>query len=301
MNDKFWTSQGERPDLAQLQVNAPEGFIGTKLFPTLNSADKSGTIYYATVTADNAAQTGRSAGTAPTATVIADSSTSFTCAEAVKRAGITPDEAKTFGGIEKADEAGAKWAIRQVQRAQEAAANTALLGGAADAAYADATLLTDVQTALDAVRLYEGKTALVGGTNLLKIIANGTTVSAKLLRIVTGVEPGVASGGLSFKLQMDALKVYLGVDEILAGDSGIWGAAGKVAIVKYDASGDALSHKYMPILGKTVQFIPDGSEVPFVVRSTPDFVNVLNLYDAFSWYTIKKLNASAHYVLGSVA
>jgi SAM-dependent methyltransferase len=54
-----------------------------------------------------------------TATQIATSSTTYTCAEAVKRGAITPDEAKQFGGIAKADEAGAKWAKRQVMRAME--------------------------------------------------------------------------------------------------------------------------------------------------------------------------------------
>ena len=92
-----FTQTGPRPDLAALPVNLPEGYIGNSVFPVSPVADKSGTIYYATVTADSAAQTGRSAGTAPTGTQISDSSTTYTAAEAIKRGSVTPDEAKQFG------------------------------------------------------------------------------------------------------------------------------------------------------------------------------------------------------------
>ncbi len=96
---EYFTSTGPRPDLAALEVNPPEGYIGSQIIPTFNVMDKTGTVYYAAVTADSAAQTGRGADTAPSAQAVANTSTTFTCAEVVDRAYITPDEAKSMGGI----------------------------------------------------------------------------------------------------------------------------------------------------------------------------------------------------------
>ena len=304
MQNAYWTTTGERPDLASIEVNPPEGFIGTKIFPIVPVTEKSGYLYYATVQADAAAQTGRSAGVAPTATTISDSNTTFTCAEACKRAQITPDEVKTYGSLAKAEEVAAKWAKRQVQRAHEAAAVTVLLHDTADTSYDAATFQKQVQVALDAMHSYEGRTALVGARSLLKLIAGNSNINTALLRIVTGVEPKVASVGLSWEQQKAALAIWLGLDDILDGDSGLWtsgAASGKVAVVKYDASGDPLSHKYMPILGKTMQYVPDGADTSYVIRSTPDYVNVVNLFDAYQWYQIKELNSTAFYVFGSVS
>ena len=54
--DPYYTITGPRPDLAAVEVNPPEGFIGSKLIPLVNVADKTGTVYYNDVTADVAAQ-----------------------------------------------------------------------------------------------------------------------------------------------------------------------------------------------------------------------------------------------------
>lgn len=308
MNDAYYTQTGERPDLAALEVNPPEGFIGAEIMPVVPVADKSGTIYYATLTADAAGQTGRSAGVAPTGTQISDSSTTFTAAEVVKRGQITPDEAKQMGGIEKADMVGSKWAKRQTMRAIESAVAAIVAGGTADYTFDSAKVLEQVQTALDALRLYEGITALVTATSTFKRMVQGilsdSTYGVILGRTITGTAPNVAVSGMSLQAWKDAIAMLFGVDEIKLGDSGIWDDSTtstdeKFAIMKLDATQDPLSHKWMPVFGKTYQFMPDGVN-PWVVQSVADRVNVNNLYDAYCWYNCVELNSGAMKLFGGI-
>lgn len=302
--EQFYTQKGNRPDLQALVVNLPEGYIGNKVFPVTTVAEKSGTIYYSTVTANSAAQTNRVSGAAPATTLIANSSTTYTCVENIKRSTVDVTEVKTFGSVAKSDEMQGKWVKKQIARAQEAAQVAALLTAAADVSFDGATFGTQVQTGLDAIRNYSGKTALVGATSLIKTIMANSDVSAKLLRVVTGVNPSTAAEGLAFKLGCDALATWLGVDMVLAGDSAIWtasSAAGKVAIVKIDESGDALSYKYEPIIGKTYVYLPDPALVDGItINSNDDRVNLVNIVDGYSHFVVKQLNA-AKYIIGSVS
>lgn len=302
-----YTQNGNRPDLAAIEVNPPEGFIGSRIMPIVPTADKSGTIYYATVTADSAAQTSRTAGAAPTGTQISDSSTTFSCLERIKRGSVTPDEAKQMGGIAKADVVGAKWAKRQVMRAFETLVCAEVLGLTKSATFDSAKIMSQSQTALDSIRLYEGRTALVGGTSTLKkivqaILADDTQVQV-MSRIISGTTPNVAASGLNFNQWMNALAMYLGIDEVLAGDSNIWAGTGysdKFAFIKIDASNDPLSHKWTPVFGKTWQFLPDGSQ-PWEITSVADLVNINNHYDATQWLDTVALNTGAAYVFDGVA
>jgi len=309
MNDAYFTTSGERPDLAALEVNLPENYIGPQILPTVPLTDKSGTVYYATVTADAAAQTGRSAGAAPTGTQISSSSTSFTAVEAVKRGSITPDEAKQFGGIEKADEIGAKWAKRQVMNKLEGDIATETVGGTVDANFDAAKALTQIQTALQAVRLYTGSRTLIGSTSVLKRIVQAmladSTYGAPFSRLISGGSPAEAASGMNFEAWVNGLAMFLGVDRVLAGDDTIWDSATystneRFAVAKLDDGTDPLSHKWNPVLGKNFQYIPDGSN-PWVIQSIEDRLNVNNHYDAYNWYDLVTLNASAIYVFDGVA
>lgn len=299
MNDAFYTQTGERPDLAAVEVNTPEGYIASKILPIVPTVDKSGTIYYATITADAAAQTGRSAGTAPTATQISDSSTTFSTAENVKRGAITPDEAKQMGGIAKADMVGSKWAKRQVMNALESDVCTLVLGGSADYTFDPANLLKQAQVAKQAVRLYSGKTTLISSTqvvtNIVQSVLADSTYGTPMSRLISGTSPTVAVEGMNFKNWVAGLAMFLGIDEVLLGDDTIWNATavtGRFAIAKIDNSGDEMSHKWNPVFGKTYQFMPNGTN-PWVIQSVADRVAVNNLYDAYLWMDTKVLNSGA--------
>jgi len=309
MNDAYYTEMGERSDLAGLEVNAPEGYIADLIFPNVPVKEKTGVIYYATITADAAAQTGRSAGVAPTGTRISASDTTFTAAEAVKRGSITPDEVKTMGGIEKADMVGAKWAKRQVMKYKEddCASLTLASGSDADASFDPAKVQTMVQDALQEVRLYEGRSSLIGSTWTIKAMMQqmlaDATYGPALARLATGTNGVEAVKGLSLNAWKQALAIFFGVDQVLAGDDTIWNATainGRFAIGKLDDGSDELSHKWKPVLGKTFQFLPDGSN-PWLIESIPDRKAKDNHYDATLWYDTVLLNSGALYVFDGVA
>lgn len=300
MQDKYYTQTGERPDLALIPVNPPEEFIGDRIFPIAPMGEKSGKLFYATVVADVAAQTDRATGAGPTKTQIAGTSTDFVAAEVCKRGAISPDEVKTYGSIEKADAIGAKFAKRSVLIARETAQCSALLTGAATTL--DVTkILTQVQDALQAVRRYTGKTVLVTATrnckSIIQDILADSTFGPGFARII-----GPTPANLNHHQMVSALALMIGVDEVLAGDDSIWNAEaveGRMAIAKIDTSGDALAHKYLPILGKTVQFMPDG-ENPWNIQSVGDRTDVNNYYDAYNWYQVLTLNSGARVIFDGI-
>jgi len=179
-------------------------------------------------------------------------------------------------------------------------------GSAADDSFDAAKLLEDSQTALDAVRLYEGRAVMATSTKTLKKIVQAvladSTYGTPFARLVTGTAPAVAAQGLNLQSWANGLALFLGLDEILLGDSNIWNATaveGRFAIAKIDASNDPMSHKWMPVLGKTFQFLPDGAS-PWLVKSVADLTLVNNFYDAYNWYNVVTLNAGALYVFDGV-
>jgi hypothetical protein len=303
----YYTETGPREDLARIDVNPPEEYIGTTIMPVVPVMEKSGIMAYATVTADAAAATGRVAGVAPVATQISNSEKTYTCAEAVKRAGITPDEVKQMGGLPYADPRGASWAKRQVMAYREGliAANVLTT---ASVSFDPAKFRTQGQTALNSIRKYRGQTALVGGTFTLKALVQGLlsdSVTGPLFaRLVTGSDSTAAAQGLGFEAFARGLALYVGVDRVLAGDDEIWSVSGstaeKISFTRLPPSDDPLSHKWMPVYGKVFTFIPDGVQ-GWEVDSVADRVNINNLYTAKQWIDVEVLNAAANYVIGGVS
>lgn len=302
----FYTEEGDRSALQnEIEVNQPEGYIGTKMMPVSPVLEKAGSMAYATVTADSTAQTSRVAGVAPTATQISNSAHAWACTEIIDRAAITPDEVKQMGGIANADKIGFRWAMRQVLAAREALIAAVVLGDADDT-FDPAKLRTDSQVALQALRLYPGKSVLAASTYTLKAmvqnIAGDSDIGPAFSRIVTGTNAAEAVLGLSFKAWANGLALFLGVDEVLAGDDAVWNAgtcAGKFSIVKVDNTGDPLSHKYLPVLGKTITFIPDGT-LGWELSGVADRTLINNFYDAKMWIDVETYNAAAVYTFDGV-
>ena len=302
----YYTQTDARPELATIEVNPPEGYIGTKLMPVTPVAEKAGSVAYATVTADKTAQTGRVAGAAPNATQIANSAKTWSCAEVIDRAAVTPDEVKQMGGIDKADQIGARWAMRQVLALREGLIADVILG-TADETFDAAKLRTQVQKARQTLRLYPGRTVLAASSMVLNAmvqsIASTAVIGDAFARIVTGTNAAEAAMGLSFEAWKRGLAMFLGVDDVLAGDDAVWNAgerAEKFSIVKVDNSNDPLSHKYIPVLGKTFTFIPDGGN-GWEVQSVGDRTLLNNFYDAKLWINVVTLNAAAVYTFDGVA
>jgi hypothetical protein len=308
MDEQFVTQTGERPDLAAIEVNPPEGYIGDMIYPIVPVKEKSIYIAYATVTADSAAQTGRVAAAAPTLEQITDSETTATCTEIIDRIGIVPDEAKQMGSIEKADRVGASKAKRNVANKHERNIRDALFSGAADATFDPGKISLQVQVALEAVRLYEGPRCMVASTKVLKAMVLQLLGDSKLgpvfSRLISGTSPSVAMTGYSLRAYMDALQIYFGVDKILPGADTVWNEAEsasreKIAIAVLDDGTDEYSHKFKPVLGKCFRFLPDGSQ-PWKVRSAFNEDTLNNTYTAFLWEHIETLNDGAVYIIDGV-
>ena len=302
----FYTVEGERSAMqSEIEINPPEGYIGTQMMPVTPVLEKAGSHAYATVTAETAAQTGRVAGVAPTATQISNSAHAWACAEIIERAAITPDEAKQMGGMENADKIGFRWAMRSVLKAREALIAAVVLG-TKDATFDPAKMRTQIQTALQALRLYPGKSVLAAGkytlTAMIQNMASDANIGPAFARIVTGTNSAEAVLGLSMKAWLQGLALFTGVDEVLAGDDDVWAAgtcAEKFSIVKVDNTNDPLSHKYIPVLGKTITFIPDGTQ-GWELQGIADRTLINNFYDAKMWIDVETYNAAAVYTFDGV-
>lgn len=307
MPDIFTVTE-ERPDLADVNLNLPENLIALKVIPTVPVTIVSSKFRYYVPVADVAAQQDRSVGVAPTKTRVANTEGTFTCAEIIKRAAVSPDEAKNFGGIEVADEAGSRYAKKQVALALEEKAAAAFLDVAALDAFDPVNLLKQVNTANAQLKSYYGKLSLVASeqvlTNMFNALVQEARVGTMFVRIVSGTAPGVAIEGLTQAQRFAALAAYMGVKQVFAGLDEVWGStdarAASFALARLDDGAEELVYKYEPVFARRFQFLPDGVQ-PWAMRSIADHVNVDNLYDAQMWQETKKLNAGACVVFDGVA
>ena len=308
---QYQTSTGRRADLEALETNPVLGFIGNQILPVLPVHEKTGTIYYKTLTADGAAQTGRSAGAAPTRTLLTDSNTTFSVAEAIKRYGVTRDEVKQMGGIEAADKLGGMASKRSVQRAiEESIADAILLNGTATQDNIENSFIQTAQTGLEAIRRYPGRKALVMSHTIFNRVMRYTEITDRFglaSAQISNSGAGSITAADILARRPEALRMLLsaiiGCDEILVGDDDQWydSDANKQerAALLVLPDPEPFSHKMDPTLGKMVQYLPDGVQ-PYVVESFYDPDDKTNNYDAASWYQTKILNAGALYLLTGI-
>lgn len=304
--EMYETQEGQRPDLEQLETNPVYGYIGDRIFPTVNTLEKSGKVYYKTLKSDVAAQTDRVTGVAPTRTLITDSNTDFTCTEIISGWGISRDEVKQSGGIEAADKIGGTMAKRSVQREREAAAALLLLKNSGATTYdIEASLIGAVEVGAEALRRYPGKLAFVCSSMIFnrimkyaEIIARFNLSSASIIGVQA--EDIISRKPAALRL---ALGGILGVDEILIGDDDQWydqdaAMQDRAALVKLPDP-EAMSHKMDPVLGKAMLYLPDGKQ-PYAIESHFNRDTKLNAYDAQVWQQLKLLNAGAAYILDGI-
>ena len=308
---EYRTVEGRRPDLEAMEVAPPEGFIGAQLMPTFETADRTGTVYYqgtsGAAIAESTAETSRGASTAPAEQAIAASTTTWTCAEVIDRTYITPSEAKSMGGMEKADQIGAKVAKRNVMNAIENAIRAKVLGDPTPSATFDASkFLLQVQTGLESMRLYEGEKILYGSTIAIKGVIRSMLTDSQMgpvfSRIISGTAPTVALGGMNLKILTEALSVFLGVDRVVAGRDSNWNVAatpGRVGLMTADNSGDPLSHKWKAIYGKNFLYLPDGKQ-PFTIETFYDNDDLTNKYTCYASYGLVEMNSACLYVFDGV-
>lgn len=304
--EQYKTETGRREDLEALETNPGLGFIGPQIMPIINSMEKTGVIYYRTLTADSAAETGRSTGVAPNRVVIADSNTSFSCAEAIKGYEVDRNEVKQMGGIEAADKLGGAASKRSVQRImEEAIADAVLLNSGAIVDDIETSLIGAVEAGCEAIRRYPGQTAFVCSSTIFRRIMKYTEIINRFSlssAVLAGADAKDVIERKPAALRM-ALSSILGVDVILVGDDDQWYDSDakkqtRAALVKLPGI-EEFSHKMDPVFGKNVVYLPDGKQ-PFVIESFYDESRKMNVYDASVWYQLKTLNAGALYILTGI-
>ena len=307
---QFQTQDGHRPDLELTlqEINPYLGAIGTRILPANDIPTKAGTVYYQTLQADAAAQTGRTVTAAPTRVNITETSTTFSAAEIIKGYTIPRDSVKTqFRTIERADAKGAKAALRSVLRKHETDVAAAVLANSsATLDDIEASFITAAQNGLKAVRRYQGQKALVMSHTVFNRVMRLSEITGRFGLSSVSLAGVTAEDVIARK--PEALRLLLGavvgVDEVLVGDDDIWydGSAtyqDRAAIVALPDPAD-MSELDDAVFGKTYRYLPDGQTYPFRIESHYDPDTKLNVYDSLVWYQLKVLNAGALYILRGI-
>jgi hypothetical protein len=283
------------------------GYIGTKAYPVLATTQKTGTIYHTTLTADNAAQAALARdGTALTRVRLTETANAYSCASVEKRYAISRDEVKQMGGIEKADQHGGMAAKRSVQRYMETAlaAQLQTVGTHQTAAHVAGNFIAEAQAAMLAIRRYPGRKAFICAFTVFNAIMRFTEVLNRFslaALMLGGSDAKAVIAGTPAALKM-LLAGILAVDEVLVGDDDHWGVdigssgIGCNGVFLALPGEDEFSHKMDPVLGRLVQYLPDGKQ-PYIIESWYDDVLKENVYDAEVWYSIEEYNPEAAYVL----
>jgi len=307
--DQYITEVGRREDLEQIECNPVLGYIGTKAYPVLEVTQKTGTIYHATLTADSAAQAAVARGTALTTVRLTATANTYSCTSLEERYAVPRDEVKQMGDIGKADRLGGTASKRSVQRGVETAlaAQLQTVGSHQTDAHVSGSFLAEAQTALEAVRRYPGSKALMLGKSAFHGIMRYTEVLNQFS--LAALALGGSSAEAVLAGRPEALKMLLagiiGVDEVLVGDDDHWGVdvgssgIGCNAVFLSLPGDDEFSHKLDPVLGRLVQYLPDGKQA-FMVESFYSHSLKENVYDAETWYSIEEYNPEAAYVLTDV-
>lgn len=307
--DAYITQEGRREDLEQLETNPYLGYIGPKVYPVLPTTQKVGDIYAAVLTTDSAAQAGLARGTALTTVRLTESANAYSCASLEKRYAVSRDEVKQMGSIEKADRIGGLASKRSVQRALETAlaAQLQTVGSHTTAAHVAGSFISEAQIALSAIKRFPGRKALIVGESVFRGILGFTEVKNQFSLAALAIGGGSAEDILAGR--PNALKMLLagivGCDEVLVGDDDHWGVGvgssgiGCNAVFAALPGEDEFSHKLDPVLGKLVQYLPDGKQ-PYIIESYYDLSLKENVYDAETWYSIEEYNPTAAYVLTDV-
>jgi len=307
--EAYITQEGRREDLEGLECNPVLGYIGVKAYPVLPVTQKTGTVYHTTLTADNAAQAALARGTALTTVRLTETANTFSCASVEKRYAVSRDEVKQMGDIAKADRLGGMASKRSVQRYLETAlaAQLQTVGTHQTAAHVAGSFLDEAQTALEAIRRYPGRKGLMLGRSAFQGIMRYTEVLNQFS--LAALALGGSSAEAILAGRPEALRMLLagilGIDEVAVGDDDHWGVnvgssgIGCNAVFLSLPGEDEFSHKMDPVLGKLVQYLPDGKQA-YIVESYYDLSLKENVYDAETWYSIEEYNPEAAYVLTDV-
>ena len=290
------TETGARPELAALPVNEPIGYVGSQILPVVKVSQKAGTYYYSTIVADAAAQTARAAGAAPTAVTLAESSSTFSAAERIKRYKLPWEMIPLIGGVDKADERGAKASKRSVVNALETAQLAALVDGAGTDI--SGAIQDGIIDACDQVHRYNGKTAFVCNIGQYRWLIQQDEVKNMLLRSF-GNMGYVEAMSVKPEIFKATLQTLFMVDDVLIADDKFYPYAYRTtaAIVKIPNGMDEMSFVDEPEYGRTMIYWPEGNDQPYEINSFADDDLRSNIFDCTEWDSIEEFNSGAKVLL----
>lgn len=311
---------GDRPDLAELNVNEPFGYVGHRLYPANVVRNPSGSgIGYATVDPDGTAVTNRVDGAAVTTNLLTVSTFSYACSELIYTAGITQKQTTWMGSVEAADKRGGRAAKRGVLKCLEARrlyqAVTVTAANKIIMAATDGFFATVMQAA-EKVRFYPGKRILVVGAAAWGKIIGSSEVQARLTFSATPAqEETEAIRSMRSDVVVQTMRGLLGVDEIhfadesltpamaqlsgVTGTTSIFGANTALVAVAPDPEEDLYYEDAQ--LGRSFVFIPDEEGFDITVSSFADEKTLTNNYTGLSNVDVVELNPGAKCVIDMTA
>jgi hypothetical protein len=293
--DEVRTVTGARPELAALPVNAPIGYIGSRILPITHILGKAGTVYDQTLDADSTATTSRTAGTAPQAVSITENSSAISTAELIKRYKLPWESIPLLGGLEAADARGAKAAMRSVQNALETAQLAVLVDGAGTSI--TSAIIDGIIDACDQVHRYAGRTAFVCSLGIYRWLIQQTAIQNLLVRTFGGMG---AMEAMSLKVEVfkNMLQALFAIDEVLVADDKFWPYAYRTtaAVVKIPDGTDDMSYVMQPEIGRTFVYWPEGGNM-IEINSFPDDDIRSNVFDGIIWYDAEQFNSGAKCLL----
>jgi hypothetical protein len=293
---------GNRPDLASVEVNWPIGYIGRMFFPVGGTAEKANGFTHQTVTSDATPEEDRAWSDALTQTRIAATRATYSCTKQEKRYVLTEDDVKELGGMDSADQLGAKAAKRSLMRKFETDAYEKVFTSARRSAALELTAGSEFQIlgfVGDNVRRVSGRLSLVCSHQWFLAFTGLAAVATQLN--ARGAIGAVLQSQIALGLQTDVitgmLRTILPFEQVIIGDREHWSAnAGYAAIAMLpDVSGDSMmAAKIDPIYGLSKWFRPDPVSPENLIGINAEWLpeTKVNAYDATAYYDIMELNAA---------
>lgn len=272
-----------RPDLEALPIAQRPFYATDKIFPLLPKAMRQGTLYYSDIIADVSAQTGRTAGNAPTENTISDQQTTFNLEndEFIDREKIPDGDIAGLGGLDAAQQKAARKGKRAVGNAiEDLTVANILANGSVSYTDVGTNLVRAVGLGKSNLMDYEGVNRialciskrlfdLIKTIDEIKTVMAYTGVPLTTLQDVRGVSPNQVAGAL-------------GVDEILIGNNTQWYSESatyqdRAALVALPDPGMEPDETVQ--VGRTLWFSATGS-IPAAE----------NLYEVHTWESEEKLS-----------
>lgn len=282
-----------RPDLEAIPVQFPE-LIGQFILPWYERPNAVNYLYYQPWNADVAAQTGRD--TAAIATINANTVTNakiaFNCGEVIGRDRMSYDQVDSYGGVEGADIALARKAIRSFFNNVEIAAAKLVLE---DDNALDVT--TDIVAAIeDEVSelqdLEDGDVCLAISSTIFTQLKKDPVVKDRMKN--TGILAGV--GGDPRKVTAEQLASILGVSRVRVGANKQWrrgvGAAYRGNGVLYIEPHEEVEPVEEVQLGRTIFQKWDGGSNKYTIGTFFEPKERAHYADCVGKIDVKLLNAN---------